>query len=62
MKDKIESVFNALQELSIPATPRNVSIMDNVYEMLRTIYKELEVSENGRKDGTAVDSYGRNDH
>ena len=38
MKEKIEAVFNALQELDIKATPHNVSILDGVYDVLREIY------------------------
>ena len=38
MKEKLEAVFNALQELDIKATPHNVSILDGVYDVLREIY------------------------
>ena len=62
MKDRIEAIFNTLQTLDIKATPNNVSIMDGVYAELRGIYQEMEVSENGRKDGTAADFAGRDNH
>lgn len=63
IKDRIESVFNALQDLDIKATPRNVSILCGVFDVLKDIYQNgLEVSENGGKDGTAADSDGRDDH
>lgn len=45
MKNKIEGVFNALQELELKPTPQNVSIMDSVYDILRGVYKELEETE-----------------
>lgn len=47
MKNKIEEVFNALQELEIKPTPHNVSILDGAYSFLRQIYKELEEGEHG---------------
>ena len=40
MKEKIESVFNALQHLDIKATPNNVEILTGVYQVLRDIYEE----------------------
>jgi hypothetical protein len=62
MKNRIEWIFNSLQALDIKATPNNVSIMDGVFAELRGIYKEMEVSENGRKDGTAADPERRDNH
>ena len=38
MKDKIETIFNALQDLDIKATPHNVSLLDGVFDLLREIY------------------------
>lgn len=38
MKEQIESVFNALKELDIKATPHNVSILSGVFDILREIY------------------------
>jgi hypothetical protein len=46
MKEKIESVFNALQELDVKPTPNNVSILNGVYEILRGIYQEMGEKEN----------------
>ena len=46
MKEKIESVFNALQELDVRPTPQNVSILNAVYEILRGIYQEMGEKEN----------------
>jgi uncharacterized protein (UPF0147 family) len=47
MKEKIEEIFNALQELeSIKTTPRNISILNGVFNLLRGIYHDLEVGEN----------------
>jgi hypothetical protein len=54
MKDKINEVFNALQELDVKPTPHNVSIMCGVYDFLKIIYKELEEKENV---GTESESY-----
>lgn len=45
MKDRIEGVFNALQELDLKPTPHNTSIMDQVYDILRGVYKELDETE-----------------
>ena len=54
MKEKIEAVFNALQELDIKATPHNVSLLNGVFDLLREIY-------NGGDDlATCAD--GRDDH
>ena len=52
MKDKVNEIFNALQELDIKATPHNVAILDGVFDFLRVIYAELEKSE---KDGEQQD-------
>ena len=38
MKEQIETVFNALTELDIKATPHNVSILSGVFDLLREIY------------------------
>ena len=38
MKEKIETVFNALQELDIKATPHNVSLLSGVFDLLRDLY------------------------
>lgn len=46
MKEKIESVFNALQELDVRPTPQNVSILNAVFEVLRGIYQEMGENEN----------------
>lgn len=46
MKEQLESVFNALQDLEVKPTPNNVSILNAVYATLREIYKELGESEN----------------
>ena len=47
MKEKIEEIFNALQELeSIKTTPRNISILNGVFNLLREIYNDLGVGEN----------------
>lgn len=56
MKDKIEDVFNSLQELDIKSTPHNVSIMNGVFDILRGIYQELEAAEN------AASTSGRDDN
>ena len=42
MKEKIESVFNALKELDIKPTPHNVSILSGVYDLLRDVYQEAD--------------------
>ena len=42
IKQKIEAVFNALQELNIKPTPHNVSLLSGVYNLLREAYVEAE--------------------
>ena len=65
MKDRIEGIFNSLQDLDMKPTPHNVGIMDDVYSTLRGIYRELEEAEEGKhagaEDGTAADPGGRNE-
>jgi hypothetical protein len=62
IKDRIESVYNSLQDLDMKPTPHNVGIMGDVYFTLRGIYRELEEAENaGAKDGTAADPGGRDE-
>lgn len=51
MKDKVNEIFNALQELDIKATPHNVAILDGAFDVLRTIYAELV-----KKDGEQQDA------
>ncbi len=59
MKEEIETVFNALQELDMKPTPHNVSIMNGVYELLRGLYKETEDEKgDGGKDGSPSDHGG----
>lgn len=61
MKEKIEDVFNALQELDMKTTPHNVSIMNGVFQFLKAVYKELEEAENGgTENGSEIDPDGRN--
>ena len=48
MKEKINEIFNALQELDIKATPHNVAILDGVFDFLRQIYADTVKTE---KDG-----------
>lgn len=46
MKDKIETIFEALKLLDIKPTPNNVSILNGVYDLLRDMY-------NNAKEGVA---------
>lgn len=56
MKEIVASIFEALKNLEMPPTPKNVSIMNGVYEQLRIIYKELEdMKDVGTENGPAVD-------
>ena len=51
MREQIEDVFNALQNLDIKATPNNVSILSGVYDVLREIYQGVaESADTGRPD------------
>ena len=62
IKDRIESVYNSLQDLDMKPTPHNVGIMDDIYFTLRGIYRELEEAENaGAKDGPEADPGGRDE-
>ena len=45
MKEQIEKVFEALKLLDIKATPNNVSILNDVFIVLRGIYQEMEKGE-----------------
>lgn len=54
MREKIESVFNALQELDIKPTPNNVSILSGVFDVLREVYQGV--------DNNAVDTCGSDNH
>lgn len=64
MQEKVNEVFDALQELDMKPTPHNVSIMSGVYSFLREIYNEMEVQENvgtdnATENGSAADTDGR---
>ena len=48
MKEKIEEIYNSLQELDMKPTPHNVSIMVCVFEALRELYQRKEETEDGR--------------
>lgn len=47
MKDRIQVCFNALQELDIKPTPHNVSILNGVYETLRSVYSDIDKGKEG---------------
>ncbi len=51
MKERIEEIFRVLKQLDIKATPNNVSILNGVFILLKTIYDELEAKEGGDGDG-----------
>lgn len=51
MRETINEVFTALQDLDMKPTPHNVSIMSGVFSCLREIYSKLEEQEHGEKDG-----------
>ena len=55
MKEKVEAIFDAFQELEIKPTPRNVSILDGAYSFLREIYGELK-KKDGAEDGRTQDN------
>ena len=62
MKDILADIFEALQRLDMPPTPKNTSIMNGVYNGLKRIYAEMEEKSNagsGTENGTAADSDGR---
>ena len=56
MLEKIEDIFNALQELEAKPTPHNVSILSGVYQVLREIYQEMEGTENAGT-GSGMDEH-----
>ena len=55
MKEQIEEIFRVLKLLDIKATPNNVSIMDGVYVLLKTIHNELEAKEGDGDGGPEAD-------
>ncbi len=62
MKETVSSIFEALQRLEMPPTPKNTSIMNGVYNALKQIYAEMEEKNNagsGTENGTAADSDGQ---
>ena len=61
MREKLESIFNALQALEIRPTPHNTSIMSGVYQILREVYQEMGVCDHveGKENRAAVGSDGR---
>lgn len=61
MKEKLRDAFDALKELEIRATPRNVQILNAVYNTLREIYAEMEEAERRETDGQAADPGGRDE-
>lgn len=56
MKEEIEEIFRVLKQLDIKATPNNVSILNGVFMLLKTIHTELESKEGGDGDGPQTDS------
>ena len=56
MKEEIEEIFRVLKLLDIKATPNNVSILNGVFMLLKTIHTELEAKEGGDGDGPQTDS------
>lgn len=55
MKEQVEEIFRVLKQLDIKATPNNVSILNGVFMLLKTIYNELEAKEGGDGDGPQTD-------
>lgn len=56
IKEKIEEIFNVLQDLDMKPTPHNVSIIGGVFDSLRAIYAEIEKEERNDEDGRAANS------
>lgn len=62
MKEIVASIFEALKNLEMPPTPKNVSIMNGVYNGIKQIYAEMEGNSNAgseTEDRTKADSDGR---
>lgn len=55
MKEKLSTIYDALQELQIKPTAHNTSILNGVFNLLKEIYDEMG-DDNGR---SASDSDGR---
>lgn len=51
MKEMINECFEALKELDIKPTPNNVSILNGVYSLLRSVHSELVKTEREEKAG-----------
>lgn len=56
MKEKIDAVFNILQQLELKPTPNNTSIMCGVYNTLREVYQKLEEMEANSECSTSKDT------
>ena len=56
MKEKIDAVFNILQQLELKPTPNNTSIMCGVYNTLREVYQKLEEMEAKSECSTSKDT------
>lgn len=59
IKRNMEEIFDVLRELELSPTPRNVSIMNGVYSLLKQSYHILEEMDDAGKSnepevGTAV--------
>lgn len=60
MLDKLEGVFNSVQDLDMKPTPHNVRIMNDFYRTMREIYAELEEARDARENRAETDP-GRRD-
>ena len=60
MLDKLEGVFNSVQDLDMKPIPHNVRIMNDFYRTMREIYAELEEARDARENRAETDP-GRRD-
>ena len=51
MKENINTVFELLKLLDIKATPHNVSIMANTYNILRDVYEKIPEEKENKEEG-----------
>ena len=58
MKEMLSNSFDALQQLEMPITANNASIMNGVYLRLKEVYQGLEEMENAKADKAGTDKTG----
>jgi hypothetical protein len=58
MMEMLSNSFDALQQLEMPMTANNASIMNGVFLRLKEVYQGLEEMENAKADKAGTDKTG----